>query len=867
MMGTGIRTGKKPGRAMEAEMGKNKVKRGKPEILAPAGSVEGLRAAIGAGADAVYMGGVRFGARAYANNPGQDELCAAIDYAHLYGRRIYLTVNTLLKPGEMEELYHYIKPYYEQGVDAVIVQDVGVLKYIADEFPGLNVHASTQMSLTMAEGAKCFAGYPVTRLVNAREVGLCEIRRIREGCGLEIESFVHGALCYCYSGQCLMSSMIGDRSGNRGRCAQPCRLEYGGGYLLSPKDICTLDMIPELIEAGIDSFKIEGRMKRYEYAAGVTAAYRREVDRYFYLGGEGYRAFHEKNPQVLKQELLDLQDLYNRGGFTKGYYRQQNGREMMSFSRPNHSGVAVAQVEKVWGNHAILRCKEELRAQDVLEIRMGGEDHPRGVCGGEAYEFTLGQGHPAGDCFETKFTPGLPIKKGNPVYRTKNSWLLGRISDEYFVKEPKIAVYGEFYAEAGRAAGLLVGTVPQQPDAGQEAGETADGEGRPEGPPRQGELSVHVQGDTVQRAEKQPMGEERLRAALEKTGDTPFYFSELKIQTFGDVFLPVSALNALRRNALSQLEAEIVGRFRRTVPKKTDSTKTGYLPQKDAEKDAEKDVPAKEVPAKNSQVHVTVMTEEQFGAALLVARVARIYYDIAALGEEGVLGAAGRAKAAGKEFFLRLPRICRAKAYDFLKAQEDRLLGEWVDGYLIQNYEQLFLFAKEWHVQDQGKCIVADAMLYTMNAQAKQFFRGLGVTEFTAPYEENQKELSLLGLSDTALVVYGRLPLMVSAQCVYKNTKGCLQENGQGEGMHACLTDRKGKKLPVFAACRFCYNVIYGSESLALFGCAGMDKLSPRAIRYDLTDETGQEAALVLGQDLLPEGREKTLGHFRRGVL
>ena len=246
------------------------------EILAPAGSYESLKAAIAAGADAVYVGGNRFGARAYANNFSEEELLEAIDYVHLHGKKIYLTVNTLLKEKELErELYSYLLPYYRQGLDAVIVQDSGVLRFVREYFPSFPIHASTQMTITGADGARFMEEQGVERIVTARELSLKEIKEISEKTSLEIESFVHGALCYCYSGQCLYSSLLGGRSGNRGQCAQPCRLPYKvdgkTSYVMSLKDLCTVEFIPDLAEAGIYSFKIEGRMKKPEYVAAVLA--------------------------------------------------------------------------------------------------------------------------------------------------------------------------------------------------------------------------------------------------------------------------------------------------------------------------------------------------------------------------------------------------------------------------------------------------------------------------------------------------------------------------------------------------------------------------------------------------------------------
>lgn len=316
-------------------------KRTKIELLAPAGSYEALEAALRAGADAVYLGGEKFGARAYADNLDRDRMIEAIQYAHLHGKQLYLTVNTLLKNREMErELYGYLAPYYEAGLDAVIVQDLGVLNFVRREFPGLPIHASTQMTVTGTESARLLKEAGASRIVTARELSLEEIKAIYDATHIEIESFVHGALCYCYSGQCLMSSMIGGRSGNRGRCAQPCRLPYQvwrdgkrlnsekTAYPISPKDMCTVSILPEIIEAGVYSLKIEGRMKKPEYTAGVVEIYRKYLDRY--LAGE-------KRPAVSREDYQTLLDLYNRDGFHESYYKVRNGREMMALRNEKKS--------------------------------------------------------------------------------------------------------------------------------------------------------------------------------------------------------------------------------------------------------------------------------------------------------------------------------------------------------------------------------------------------------------------------------------------------------------------------------------------------------------------------------------------------
>ncbi len=318
----------------------------KVELLAPAGSFESFIGAIHAGADAVYLGGEKFGARAYAQNFTTEELCKALDYAHLNGRKVYLTINTMLKESEIQELYDYLLPFYERGLDGVIVQDMGVFQCISKCFPGLELHVSTQAGLTGEYGARFFKNLGATRIVPARELSLEEIKEIKKIVPIEIETFVHGAMCYCYSGQCLFSSILGGRSGNRGKCAGPCRLPYnmqdgekGEKYPLSLKDMCTIEMLPELIEAGIDSFKIEGRMKRPEYAAGVTALYRKYIDLYYAKGAKNFR--------VEPKDLEMLKHLYLRSQLHDGYYKKHNGKEMITIESPGYNETDEMLCERI----------------------------------------------------------------------------------------------------------------------------------------------------------------------------------------------------------------------------------------------------------------------------------------------------------------------------------------------------------------------------------------------------------------------------------------------------------------------------------------------------------------------------------------
>ena len=318
----------------------------KVELLSPAGNAEGFYGAVHAGADAVYLAGDRFGARAYAENFTTQELVECIRYAHLLGRKVYLAVNTLFKEREISELYDYLLPFCQAGLDAVIVQDLGVLRFVREHFPECGIHVSTQMTLCSSMGASLLAALGAERIVPSRELSLEELAILRKSVDLEIETFVHGAMCYSYSGQCLFSSILGGRSGNRGRCAQPCRLPYsiltdgrdrGQCYPLSLKDMCTAEHIPRLIQAGIDSFKIEGRMKKPEYTAGVTEVYRRCIDRYFKLCAQSGPQKAAETFQVEKEDRELLHSLYIRSETQDGYYFRHGGRSMVTVSSPAYS--------------------------------------------------------------------------------------------------------------------------------------------------------------------------------------------------------------------------------------------------------------------------------------------------------------------------------------------------------------------------------------------------------------------------------------------------------------------------------------------------------------------------------------------------
>lgn len=685
------------------------------EILAPAGSYESLKAAVSEGADAVYIGGSRFGARAYADNLDKDCLLEAIDYVHLHGRKIYLTVNTLLKEKEVsEELYDYLLPYYTQGLDAVIVQDMGVLKFVKEHFPELPIHASTQMTIANVSGAEFMESLGVERIVTSREMSLSEIREIAEKTNIEIESFVHGALCYCYSGQCLYSSLVGGRSGNRGQCAQPCRLPYRvngkTSYIMSLKDMCALDMLPELIEAGIYSFKIEGRMKKPEYVAAVVSIYRKYVELYFEKGGKDFR--------VSEEDREILMDLYNRGGFHSGYYKMRNGREMLSLNRPNHAGVSAVKLIKQQGREVTVQSLRNLHKGDVLEMP-------------DKESYTLGRDAEPGTIFSLNTRCQKQFPKGTVLNRTRNEKLLRELKENIVERKVKEKINGKLILFPGKHAKLEL---------------FCNG------------ISVLQEGETVQEALSHPMERARIEKQMRKTGGTDFEFDSLHICMEGDIFIPMQSLNELRRQGLGRLKEAAVSKYRRS--------------------EYRADAKSEETGVWNSQTegfYVYVEQKEQFEAVLEYNSVKRIYIDcniVRSAWNSRELNAYIRAaRAKNKEIYFAMPYILRKEAknlYDrFFEAFE-------FDGVLLRNYDSYqFLMEKA-----PGVKAVLDCNMYQFNKEAKAFWKERGIAGLTAPVELNYRELKELGCEECELIVYGYLQMMVSAQCIRKTVDQCVREVG-----------------------------------------------------------------------------------------
>ena len=743
--------------------GKNRL-----ELLAPGGSFAGVKAAFQAGADAVYMGGSRFSARAYAESASEEHsLEQALDYAHLHGKQLYLTLNTLLKPREMEkELYQYVAPLYEQGVDAVLVQDLGVLSFLHREFPDLPLHASTQMTVTGAASARMLKNMGLTRVVAARELNLKELSQIYEETEMELEAFVHGAICYCYSGQCLYSGVIGGRSGNRGRCAQPCRLPYtardhsgrqlnkpADSYLLSLKDMCALRYLPDMAEAGVMSFKIEGRMKSPLYTAGVVSIYRKYMDQYLCSG--------RKDWKVEQRDLYALSQYFDRGGFTDHYLTGHNGREMMA-----------------------LKEKAKLRTPD----------------------------------------PDL----------------MKETEKKYLGQELKEKISGTVTICTGEYANMCLeyGTVQVCADSR----------------------------EPVASAVKRPLLEQDVRKQFSKTGGTPFILENLKIVLSEDAFMPVQSMNELRREALEKLQEAVRSRFRRSIPVREVIKPVDCFPEAGNEK-------TYRIP-----VNVQISSLKYLSLVLDCGHVDAVYLDSACVKFEQLKGIADQCHEKGKQLFLAASRIWREPAVREWNEKYEILLHSSLDGIVagsLDVFQELI----------DRRCplpVVADHTLYSWNPEAGKQIRHLPgadrlqILRLTAPLELNERELADRGCEDSEIMIYGYLPMMVSAGCIRKTTGHCSHRDET-----VVLTDRKGVSFSAVCCCKYCYNVIYNS-----LPCYLLDKkelvtgLSPAAVRLSFTVETEKQAKAVLadldqywfgekggktktGQQVSPVTR----GHFTRGVL
>ncbi len=701
------------------------------ELLAPAGNLEIFKGVIESGADAVYVGGSMFGARAYANNFTEEELLEAIDFAHLRGVKVYLTVNTLIKNSEFSKLYDYLLVYYKRGLDAVIVQDIGVVKAIHEYFPSMEIHTSTQMTVTGADGVRFLSQFGVTRVVMAREVSLAEMKRIHEETGMELEAFVHGALCYSYSGQCLFSSILGGRSGNRGRCAQPCRLPYTvegkkDEYILSLKDMCGIKALDKLHDAGVYSLKIEGRMKQLEYACGVVKYYRSYID--------------SKKP-VSDADYDRIKALGNRCGFTDRYYFDHNGSDMVTYVKPN---------------------------------------------------------------FVSNAAEPSPEKR-------------------------KLSIEGEIVLREGEPGSLTV---------------------------KRGDVTYKASIEPVSAALKAPLDKKAAIDRINKTGDTDFEFSHIKAQIGENVFVPNGALNKLRRDAISGLCDKLLKKYYRNDARYADISSMCELPEHVVKSDA-----AHEDGAVNAKDYTTIcscMTRAQLDTLISYDCFDVFYldfdmYDRKTLIQQFADDVKSLTKR-NKKVYLMLPTIFRADSSDYFVSIAKELDTVSFEGFVVKNYEELYLTENLF----TGKKVILDHNMYTFNDVSKSVFFEHGVSGDTVPLELNSREIMHRNNIGSQMIVYGYYPLMTTANCVHKNTKGCDKKQKL-----IYLKDRYNKSFAVCNNCKECYNTIYNSlPTMLTKNISKLKEAGIRSFRYSFTIETPKQIKAVMDDKVA----EYTNGHYKRGV-
>ena len=733
----------------------------KVELLAPAGSYESFLGAVHAGADAVYLGGEKFSARAYANNFSTEELCRAIRYAHLSGRKVYLTLNTLVKESEFSGMKAYLTPFYEEGLDGIIIQDMGVFSYVREHFPLLPLHISTQAMITGTEGAAFFKSQGAVRIVPARELSLEEIKTIKRETKLELETFIHGAMCYCYSGQCLFSSIAGGRSGNRGRCAQPCRLPYRmrvegkqyftkESYPLSLKDLCTVEYIPALIRAGIDSFKIEGRMKKPEYAAGVTSIYRKYIDAFYEYG--------DKERPVEPEDLKKLSSIYIRSGVESGYYFRHNGSEMITLSSPAYSG----------------------NDESVLE----------------------------------------------------------EVREAFLMAEEKTEITAAVYGRIGKPLSLTLYCRNQE---------------------------VTVNGPVVEASLKQPVEHSVLKERICRFGNTFFEVKECRIQADENIFVPLKAINELRREAAALLEDAI-------LKQKNDTVKNNFAGKtKKAEILKEKKKSAVKEPA---GFCVFVSTPEQWEACRKKFNALRRIYmdsDLYLKMAQDTKRCMELSECRNKTpLFAALPFVAGKRDEVYFEKLWEQIKKEPIAGFLVRNFEELGWLAKR---KSSGLPAAFDAGMYGFNESAVRFFgsvEGICPDTVCLPYELNLREKKqLMKQTPDVLyeqVVYGRIPMMVTANCVLKTAGRCQD----GITKTVTLTDRYRHDFPVETVCSHCYNVIWNCLPVSLH--KSLQEYEGCLKRLQFTTETAAQTEQIL--DFFMDGGAEesepdfayTTGHEKRGV-
>lgn len=783
----------------------------KVELLSPVGDFECLIAAVQNGADAVYFGANKFNARINGTNFSNDDLKKAIEYAKLRNVKTYLTLNTLIKNDEFEESVKLIKYAYECGIDAIIMQDLGLAKFAIKNFPDLEIHASTQMTAHNVEGVKKLKELGFKRVVLSRELNLNEIKEIYDETKVDLEMFIHGALCISYSGQCLMSSIIGQRSGNRGKCAGTCRLPYelvnkeekrtvDKGYLLSSKDVCTLDIIPEIIESGAMSLKIEGRMKTPEYVGVVTSIYRKYID----------LALSENEYKVDEEDRKKLMQVFNRGGFSTGYIKGKLGKGMMYTKRPNHMGVFLGKVISYNANRGYIKLKleEAIDLGDSIRINesscktselMKNNNNIKTAEPGEIV--TIGR-------IKGK------INAGDLVYKTVSLKLENKVNQISSKENVKRKVFCKVDAEIGKP--IKLGMLDMQT-----------------------KKSFHVTGNIIEAAQKKGTDKQRIEEQIRKTGGTIFEVDRMLINMEENTFISIKEINELRRKAIEGLEEKIRGQISREEKKvKIDELNI-------AEKQE-----------KNKVALLLNLIKEDYNYKNL-SKVDRIYLPISEMilskNQEKIKEITNVANT-----YLYMPNIIRDEHKNIIYKKIEELANKYnIKGFVVSNLSQIEDL-KKYNLE-----MIGNYTLNVFNDRTAKELEDLKLSTITISPELNEEEIRNTRTNlEKELIVYGRTPLMTSEYCTIGTFKNCTGLCTKGTYV---LKDRMNFEFPIYTNRINCNTTIYNSKITSIM----WKNLKVNSIRIDILEENIEEINKIIEthkQSKRLEGQNYTNGNLKKEI-
>lgn len=831
-----------------------------PELLAPAGNMNSFIAAIESGADAVYIGAKEFSARHNAENFSEKDFANAVKYAHLRGAKVYLALNTLIFDEEISKALETVYKACLNNIDAVIVQDIGIASKIAEILPQIKLNASTQMTVHNFEGVNLLKKFGFSRVVLARELNLKQVAEIVERAkDMEIEIFVHGALCVSYSGQCLFSSMVGGRSGNRGRCAQPCRQMYNlvdyytaqeiydgsnGNYLLSTKDLCSLEMLPEIVKTGVHSLKIEGRMKNSEYVATVTKIYRKYLDHI--SSGRKY--------EINNNDIEELKLVFNRGGFTKGLLSEEKGSSLMSYKIPSHEGIICGKVEDFDEKNKLVKI--ELTAKishgDVIKPNPTSEDVTtvtKIVFNGEKVKASL-----SGDIVE--IITNQKWEKGFDVYKVYDKKLAEKAAAMYSGKMyKKVPLYANFKLAYGSPIEL----------------EMWDDEG----------IKYKVEGSRpAEQANKTVLTPDKVLEQLEATGNTPFYLARAEIEMEDQLFIPISEINDVRRKAIEAISTErIESRKKVCLDERNYRNIIAGVIQE----------PPNERNIGTPKLSIMVPDFESVDA-IKGLNFSRLYIPSEEFYKEKVVpSVVEKMVKKGKEVFIVFPRITLKDQMEKIYENIKKIEGYGFSGALIGNFGvvKMFKILKNFKIH-------ADFSLNVLNRYTLKTLKEFGMDGATISPELEMSQInSILSTNsdiEKELIVHGRIPLMISRYCFAPGVMGNTQENADSCG--GCskklvgLKDRTSVVFPVRFLTESCHFEVLNSKTLCMAGhFNALKNINADYFRLNFTDETEKEMVQIINMysellegdtesviekygDTLEEIKKKgfTKGHYYRGI-